>query len=573
MKLDGLEYFRLQAVLQAFLVLLQMSLLLFGLSLSANVWIQQTTISSVIICTTAFGILFYVGTNLVSALRPDSPFQTPASELFVAVCKRILPKKLTFAPNKFVKLSAIRWILETSTNPEIVEAATAIVPCVQWPPNLDASASYARLLDNFPLCRNRPELYVKYHKAMVHLCIQPVKIDLELLKKWFWSHEFEETRSRFIRDAFMAGRDAYNEQKGSWRRDDQRKHQADARTALRSMAVHGQSHRISRPDDEVLTWNGVLSWCHSDGRKPSCEEFDWLVDYLAGGASTDDETKGDALLALSAMQGLGSSTKRRSYIRSLARCMGSTRPPRVRHMALRAVCEAREEVASITSASMPPGIDVGLLDELSCALLTAVRPNGQTAHDTGPDASFHVGRDSCYIRVIYALTKNDIWFQRLTRDGHDERCISLVDGARQHRYSPIAFYLLVIFGRIKSIGKDLPFSLVQERWRLLIRNAWDHATYSEIRNINDVDGIPAFVTATRLNLTASDDSVPREWFTDLAAKVHKVLVDLQRRQAILVNNGVGQAAIDAALSSIQGLHDDLSCVVEQRNASQRDIKL
>ncbi|KAG2360149.1 hypothetical protein BDR07DRAFT_1174580, partial [Suillus spraguei] len=77
MKLDGVKYFRLQTILQAFLMLLQMSLLLFGLSLSANIWAKQTTISSIIICTTAFGILFYVGTILVSVLRPDSPFQTP----------------------------------------------------------------------------------------------------------------------------------------------------------------------------------------------------------------------------------------------------------------------------------------------------------------------------------------------------------------------------------------------------------------------------------------------------------------------------------------------------------------
>jgi hypothetical protein len=408
-KLDGLEYFRLQAVLQAFLVLLQMSLLLFGLSLSANVWMQQTTMSSVIICTTAFGIVFYVGTNLVAALRPDSPFQTPASKLFVVICNRMLPKKFTFAPSKFVKLSAIRWMLETSTNPEIVEAAAAIVSCVQWPPNLDASASYARLVDNFPLCRDRPEAYAKYHKAMVHLCTQPVKIDSKLLEKWFRGGEFAGIRSRFIRDAFMAGRAAYDQLKRTfWFIDDVRpKHRADIRTALRTMAVNGQSRQLSRPDDEDLNWNGDLRWRYSDGHKPSCEEFDWLVDYLAGDSKTDDEAVGDALLALSAMHGLGSSTKRQSYIRSLIRCMGSTRPPRVRHTALRAVCEAREELASITSASMPPGVDTQLLDELSRALLTAIRPkDGQTTHDTGPDASFHLRRDSCYIRIIYALTSD-----------------------------------------------------------------------------------------------------------------------------------------------------------------------
>ncbi|KAG1886657.1 hypothetical protein F4604DRAFT_1282599 [Suillus subluteus] len=177
MKLDGVEYFRLQTVLQAFLVLLQISLLLFGLSLSANMWARQTTISSVIICTTAFGILFYVVTTLVSVSRPDSPFHTPGSELFATICQTNLPNKSTLSRLIFGKSSAIRWILEISTNPEIVEAAAAIIPCVQWPPNLDASTAFARLQDNFKACQDRNELYVKYGKAMAHLYIQPVKIN------------------------------------------------------------------------------------------------------------------------------------------------------------------------------------------------------------------------------------------------------------------------------------------------------------------------------------------------------------------------------------------------------------
>ncbi|KAG2052875.1 hypothetical protein BDR06DRAFT_972772 [Suillus hirtellus] len=60
MKLDRVLYFHLQAVLQAFLVLLYILLLLFGLSLSTHMWAQQNMISSVIICTTASHILFYM---------------------------------------------------------------------------------------------------------------------------------------------------------------------------------------------------------------------------------------------------------------------------------------------------------------------------------------------------------------------------------------------------------------------------------------------------------------------------------------------------------------------------------
>ncbi|KAG1838911.1 hypothetical protein DFJ58DRAFT_120860 [Suillus subalutaceus] len=155
----------------------------------------------------------------------------------------------------------------------------------------------------------------------------------------------------------MAGRAAYLRLKNPWEGDAKPKLRANARTALRTMLVHGLSSRLSRPNEEELIWRGDLQWRHSDEREPSCEEFDWLIDYLADGRhdadSTDDETEGDALLALSAMHGLGSSTKRRSYIKSLIRCMGSTRPPRVRHSALRAVFEAQEDLISMTSVSMP----------------------------------------------------------------------------------------------------------------------------------------------------------------------------------------------------------------------------
>ncbi|KAG2040400.1 hypothetical protein BDR03DRAFT_1089823 [Suillus americanus] len=551
-----------------FLVLLQISLLLFGLSLSANMWVKQTTISSIIIFTTAFGILFYAGTILVSALRPDSPFQTPGSELFVAICKKMLPKKFTFTPNKFVKSSAVRWVLETPTNPEVVEAAAAIVPRVQWPPNLDVSTAFARLRYIFVAYCDREELYVMFGKAMAHLCVQSVKIHEELLA--FGDNKFQSTRNRFIRDAFMAGRAAYARLKNPWEGDAKLKHRASARTALRTMLVHGLSSRLSRPDDEELIWRGDLQWRHSDEREPSCEEFDWLVDYLADDAknSTDDETEGDALLALSAMHGLGSSTKRRSYIKSLIRCMGSTRPSRVRHSALRAVFEAQEDLASITSVSMPRGVNSQLLNQLSQALLTAVCLNDNpTIHDAGPGTSFYEDRDSCYVRLICALTKDDDWCQRLTRDGHLDRCISLVGGACFQFDPNVRFCVLVIFGKIKSSGKDLPFSPTEERWQLLIADAWDFARYL-IGGDDYVDGIPALVTATRLYLTRWYD-VPRGWLADLPAKVQKALVDLQERQAILVNDGVAQATVNAALSSMQGLYyDALYRITEDQNTQQ-----
>ncbi|KAG2109033.1 uncharacterized protein F5147DRAFT_836864 [Suillus discolor] len=567
MKLDGLVRFQLRPLLQAFLVLLQVALVLFSISLCLKTWADHVPTFGFMTTSATCVALSYAGTIFMSVWWPDSPFQTPGTDIIRALCKKILPKR-NLSPS-FAISSAIRWILETSTDPSIVEAAVAMIPFVPWSPNLDASATFARLRDIFVSCQDREELYVKYGKAMAYICIQPVKID-EALLKLSWNDKFQGNRSHFIRNAFMAGRDAYHQLKNSSKVNDILKHRADTRTALRTMIVHGQSVELSRPDDEQLIWSGDMCWYHSDGREPNCEEFDWLVDYLASDANTDYETQGDALLALSAMQELGSPTKRLSYISSLIRCMGSTRPPRVRHTALRAVFEAREELAYITSVSMPEGVDVHILDELSRAVLTAVHPNDDEAiHDTEPDASFHEDRDYCYIRLIYTLTQNDEWMQRLTRDGHLDRCISLVDGVSQKGHSDVGFYLLVIFGRIRSSGKDLPFSPAEERCWPLLKNPWNSAKYL-VGEDGYVDEIPAFVTATRLNLTILDDGVPREWFTELAEDVHMTLVNLQQSQAILVEDGVAQATVDAALSSMQGLYDTVRRMTGDQNALQRD---
>ncbi|KAG2087131.1 uncharacterized protein F5147DRAFT_728305 [Suillus discolor] len=268
------------------------------------------------------------------------------------------------------------------------------------------------------------------------------------------------------------------------------------------------------------------------------------------------------------MRRLGSPAKRPSYINSLIRCMHS-KSPRVRHTALRAVFEAREELASMTSASMPQGVDAQLLDGLYSALLTAVCPNDyQTIPDTRPDGSFHKDRDFFYIRLIYALTEKDGWCQGLS-DGHLEWCISLVNGICREDYLRVGSCLLVIFERVKSLGKGLSFSPAEERQQLPIADAWDTAQYAS-RDDPYVDGIQALVKVTRLHLTTLDDRVPREWFADLAAKVHRALVNLQQRQAFHVNAGIAQAEIDAAISSMKDLHTDLGHIVEEWNTSQRD---
>ncbi|KAG2135300.1 hypothetical protein DEU56DRAFT_396617, partial [Suillus clintonianus] len=78
---DGIITWYFDAVVQSFPVLLQISLLLFGIALGANMWTEQPSIAWVIIATTVFGFLFYSLTVMACLISPACPFQTPISTI------------------------------------------------------------------------------------------------------------------------------------------------------------------------------------------------------------------------------------------------------------------------------------------------------------------------------------------------------------------------------------------------------------------------------------------------------------------------------------------------------------
>lgn len=78
-KMEALRTWYFDAVVQSFPALLQVSLFLFGASLSINMWSQQQTIARVIVCITAFGVMLYGFSVFASLMSSDCPFQTPVS--------------------------------------------------------------------------------------------------------------------------------------------------------------------------------------------------------------------------------------------------------------------------------------------------------------------------------------------------------------------------------------------------------------------------------------------------------------------------------------------------------------
>ncbi|KAG1798901.1 uncharacterized protein HD556DRAFT_159701 [Suillus plorans] len=80
-KFNGLVTWYFDAVVQSFPVLLQISLLLFGIALGAKLWYEQASIAWVIIGTTVFGFLFYSLTVMACLISTACPFQTPTSTI------------------------------------------------------------------------------------------------------------------------------------------------------------------------------------------------------------------------------------------------------------------------------------------------------------------------------------------------------------------------------------------------------------------------------------------------------------------------------------------------------------
>jgi hypothetical protein len=63
--MDGPQTWYFSAVLEALLLLIQVSLLLFGIALGASIWTQQPTIATPVVLTMAVGALF-CGTIVIS---------------------------------------------------------------------------------------------------------------------------------------------------------------------------------------------------------------------------------------------------------------------------------------------------------------------------------------------------------------------------------------------------------------------------------------------------------------------------------------------------------------------------
>jgi hypothetical protein len=176
--------------------------------------------NSVIITATALGSLFYTFTLFASLSYLVFPFQTPASFIldmagapmwagskFIktnnkGICSPIaralrsikasalsLIQRLlhSTSPSDPTTGSAVRWVFATSTDPDNIAAAVALIPTITWSPDSDIVSYCRRIRDTFVDCfeidgRLRPsaeDRAVTCGRALNHLVLAGVPIGHE----------------------------------------------------------------------------------------------------------------------------------------------------------------------------------------------------------------------------------------------------------------------------------------------------------------------------------------------------------------------------------------------------------
>ncbi|KAG2744872.1 hypothetical protein P692DRAFT_20837240 [Suillus brevipes Sb2] len=399
--------------------------------------------------------------------------------------------------------SAIRWVLATSTDPDDITSAALLIPTITWSPNSDITSHRQRLRDTFLACfdaegKLRPlaeDRAVACGRALNHLylTVLPIGDDSntqpasQQLKNWHQWHSvilprsFEQCKDHACRLSKLSGRDKERERERC---------RADARTALRMM-IAAAGDRFIHPDHDSIIWRGQFTWS-GDPRKAT--DFDWLVDYLSC-CSHDHTAMGDALLALSAMKGLGTHARESVYLRALISAMESSSPRRLRYAALRAVSDSRLALADL-DAIEDENIRQMLLTKLSPALLTALRPAPAAGRcQVGEtDVNFDYWRDDAYLRLILALTSNPQWCKRLVSDRHIEQCILLLNNLEENSESPASFHLAAIFGRVRSSSPDVARTAFEavtaDDFPFLVKSAWKAAL--DLKLYEEAECISAF---------------------------------------------------------------------------------
>ncbi|KAG2116802.1 hypothetical protein DEU56DRAFT_164147 [Suillus clintonianus] len=274
-------------------------------------------------------------------------------------------------------------------------------------------------------------------------------------------------------------------------RSSEQYHRRDLFNALPN-ALHFTLTAANISCDPAQLWSGRF-W-QDDSHLP--EDFDWLVDCLYYIHSYNYEPAYDILLLLHGLGARCSPAKQHMFIESLIACMDGNMPNSLRHTALRAVHNVRQEMASIDGIDDANLRDM-VLKDLSPAILSAVCPrSGAIPADDGPDLILHDRRDACYLELVFALARNSNWHSHLSGDHHIDQCISMIADCS---FKLHGFYLAGILLRIapKQWSPTSLDSITEQLWWEMMSSAWMDAYDIMDDDIHCFEFLPDLVEGTK----------------------------------------------------------------------------
>ncbi|KIJ18997.1 hypothetical protein PAXINDRAFT_8355 [Paxillus involutus ATCC 200175] len=491
------QTWHLDAVLEDLPVLLQLSLLLFAVGLSASLWGTQKTVASVVIVMTICGTLFYISIVMFSLMSIDCPFQIPASRLLRMIGPSLTKSPPAFEPSftspyqpswptqpiEVLNAPSVRWILETFSDPDVIATAATLVPEVEWPIKLDASTMLAQLRDTFLSCfegrqYGQPKLVhlgrervIACGKAFVHMYIERRSIQTRPLlphgtydpdslssptvdMQWLLWVQHDDPELLFTCDLILE-------------------------VVLDVGMVTPLSLRASMIPDLFLEWmSHSLPHCLTQPHNVLANCL--MAAGLLLGQTVDrhESALADGFHVMSMRNNVGDQSKICRYVPAIAFALGADRPLPLRRAALRAAHAGRWAFSSFDEDTMP----ATLRSKLSTALRLAV-----TTELGNKEADIElVGRhDLRYLQIILALSSSSPWMNQLCEDGHLACCHYIARDLETFKLFPLTdqlvAYLLSTTWLLQNHSDKSATATVElsdDIYRCLFNMAWGFAARS-----------------------------------------------------------------------------------------------
>lgn len=207
-KLDGLRKWKFNPTMQLFPLLFQLALFLFTAALTTYLWTVHRSVAGVVFGLSILGVAVYLFLTISAILFHDSPFKTPLTTFLTSVkapdrttmrrlCdvgRHLFPlfmnctipianpdeearehhptisKHYDF-PESSAAVPSILWMLETTTNPDLITVAARMAVPMQWPLNPDLDGPLHRLAQTFLSCFITSGGWLRIREGAIHRAI------------------------------------------------------------------------------------------------------------------------------------------------------------------------------------------------------------------------------------------------------------------------------------------------------------------------------------------------------------------------------------------------------------------